>query len=283
MNRSPMPNVFILGPPKTATTSLAFWMNQHHDVIVSNPKETLFFEFEYYKGPDYYASEYFRHYNNQKIICDARPMNIVVKYVAERIFETCDNPKFIIVLRDPFERMYSDWYNWSSMRPGRAHKIFSDGIDYNLSNFNLNKFELEGDYVPFCDKKGGSYIPTYIESSLYWNMISNYLDFFDKDDFIFLNFDDLISDTVSQMSSLFSKLSISDFKIYDKTERNMSIKKHETKNGGDVVSIMNKDTFLKINGIFKDDVLKLMGHFKHDESVLKYCDNFIGRNYENRY
>jgi Sulfotransferase family len=42
----PPPNLFIVGPPRSATTSMASWLSRHPDIHMSNPKE-----------PGYYAAD----------------------------------------------------------------------------------------------------------------------------------------------------------------------------------------------------------------------------------
>src|SRR5690554_1678690 len=38
---------FILGAPKCGTTSLAYWLAQHHEVAFSNPKEIRYFNTDF--------------------------------------------------------------------------------------------------------------------------------------------------------------------------------------------------------------------------------------------
>ena len=61
-----LPNFFLIGTAKAGTTSVHYYLSQHPDVLMSDPKEPLFFQIEYERGLDYYLSTYFRNYAGQK-------------------------------------------------------------------------------------------------------------------------------------------------------------------------------------------------------------------------
>lgn len=266
MENVKLPNLFLLGPAKTATTSLAYWLSQHNNIFVSEPKETLYFEFEYDRGVNYYLHKYFRHQNGEQVVVDGRPMHLVVGYCAERIKETCPNAKFVVVLRHPVGRAYSDWGNWQRMRPGRAHKTFHKAIRYNIENFSPEKFDLEGNYVPFCDSKGGSYVPTYLEASLYGRMLRRYIDIFGMDKFLILDFDDVTQYPQTAINQICYFMGIDDQKISDIGERNMMNINHARPTiQGIIAGMSRKQTY------YTERMLSL---FESDRKVLlKYCDD----------
>jgi len=253
MNTTPKVNTFLLGPAKTATTSLAFWLSQHDDIFVSEPKEARFFEFEYHKGIDFYNYKYFRHHRDEKIVIDANPMHFVIDFIPERIREVCANPRFIICLRHPIERAYSDWWNWKNMRPGRAHPAFNDAIAHNRSNFDWRKFQLEGQYVPFCDPKGGCYIPTYIEAGLYGHLLKRYLDIFGKNNFMLVNFNALSDTPQLSIDALCKSLGISQQNIPMLNEMNMTPKNHKRPTLDYIYSQLNKDNVKFLLDMYRAD------------------------------
>ena len=44
------PNFFFVGAPKCGTTSIAYYLSQHPNIFISNPKEPHFFEEEIPRG-----------------------------------------------------------------------------------------------------------------------------------------------------------------------------------------------------------------------------------------
>ena len=62
-----IPNFLIGGPPKCASTSLYFYLNQHPEIFMSPVKQTRFFSEHYAKGTDYYVNTFFSGFLGQKV------------------------------------------------------------------------------------------------------------------------------------------------------------------------------------------------------------------------
>lgn len=106
-----LPNFIIAGVHKAGTTSLFFWLSDHPDVICSQDKETNFFIYTKYKTPVRPLSEYelqWPDYKNEKIIMEASPGYFYGgEATATEIRSKCNNPKILIMLREPADRLYS--------------------------------------------------------------------------------------------------------------------------------------------------------------------------------
>lgn len=183
---------FIIGAPKCGTTSLANWLDQHPQICMSRPKESKFFTSDYvpWGYESGYIREYFRHFENEKILVDANPMLMMPPFVPERIVRHINNsPKFVAMVREPIERMYSHWRMDVNMSPGRAHKNFSRALSKNLASFDRSNFEFEGE-LPF-NKLGGLMVLAYIEYGLYYDQLSRYADIFGWDSIMVVSLDDI--------------------------------------------------------------------------------------------
>lgn len=102
-------HLFILGAPKAGTTSLHRYLDQHPEICMSNPKEPRFLEYdrEYNQGLQYYLDTYFTHASDQKYLGEARPWNLYFPWVSRRIQETFHDPKLIVLVREPVQRLFS--------------------------------------------------------------------------------------------------------------------------------------------------------------------------------
>jgi hypothetical protein len=106
-----LPNFIIAGVHKAGTTSLFYYLGDHPDVCASLDKETNFFIYTKYKTPvnpleKYY--EQFEKYNGEKIIMEASPGYFYGGYdTAIEIKEKSKNPKVLIILRNPTDRVIS--------------------------------------------------------------------------------------------------------------------------------------------------------------------------------
>lgn len=248
-----LPNLFILGPEKTGSTSLVYWLSQHEDIFVPVIKEPLFFEAEYENGPAFYSHKYFRRHEDQSIIVDARAMNSVVQYVAPRIAETCPLAQLIIIHRDPLARAFSNWNHYASMRPGRSFKTFNEALNSNLKSVSYSKFTYEHEYIPYRDSRGGCYIPYFIEASLYGNMLSNYLKHFSAKQITIVDFESLTKDPVNTYASIIDSIGVE--RVYDInfSKKNIYAKKSETPTRGEILGLLSKPNAELICEMFDND------------------------------
>lgn len=114
---TPTPNLFVLGAAKSGTTTLADALRTHADIFVPELKELNFFSGDenYAKGLDWYLSTFFSHSGAFRYRADAAPSYL---YYADKVAPRMsaalpgDNLKFIVVLRNPVDRAYSQyWHN----------------------------------------------------------------------------------------------------------------------------------------------------------------------------
>jgi len=117
-----LPNFLIVGAAKCGTTSLYYYLKQHPDVFMSNPKEPHFFFAQFFKIPtngigdnlldvvqkpdDYFRL--FEHAVDKKAVGEASHTNLYYyQKVIPSIKKYLGDPKIIIILRHPVERAFS--------------------------------------------------------------------------------------------------------------------------------------------------------------------------------
>ena len=119
------PNFIIAGFPKCGTTSLHHYLNEHPQIFMPSQKELHFFTIKILSklktGPkDKIVKEtqidssekYLRHFKkakNETAIGDASPSYINYPSEFSKIKKYLNDPKLIIVLRDPINRAYSNY------------------------------------------------------------------------------------------------------------------------------------------------------------------------------
>jgi hypothetical protein len=125
MHKSPktiLPNFLVAGAAKCGPTSLYYFLKQHPDVFMSNPKEPDFFFSQFSKiptngiGDDCYDTvqnfdrycRLFDHAIGKKAIGEASHTNLYYyRKTIPLIKQYLGNPKIIIILRNPVERAFS--------------------------------------------------------------------------------------------------------------------------------------------------------------------------------
>ena len=136
------PNFIIAGFPKCGTTSLHHYLNEHPEIFMPEQKELHFFTFkilsklkngpkdELVKETQINSSEkylsYFQNVKKEIAIGDASPSYINYPSEFLKIKKYLNDPKVIIILRDPINRAYSNYLHLK--REHRETMSFEDAI-----------------------------------------------------------------------------------------------------------------------------------------------------------
>lgn len=171
------PDIYLIGAQKSGTTTLAYWLSQHPQLCVSDPKEPHFFSRNWSKGLTWYQSKFS---NYQNAICidasvsySAAPLSVTGDRipgnfksrmgVPQRLHSINPDAKFIYLLRNPIQRTYSSYC--MSVNLGREGRCFADAIKSDTQ---------------------------FIDMSDYYGQLSLWLEYFPLESFRFLLFEDLI-------------------------------------------------------------------------------------------
>ncbi|HEY6976366.1 MAG TPA: sulfotransferase [Chitinophagaceae bacterium] len=206
-----LPDFLVVGPPKTASTSLHYYLSQHPEVFMSPKKETRFFDVHYEKGLDYY-SEFFKDRKNQKMTGEASPTYAFLPFVAGRIKNNLPDAKIIFCFRDPVERAFSGWLMRGSK--GNETLSFRQALEKNLEQReHINFNDEEGARIWLDDqqtlyKKNKLTIRTYIEGSMYAEQLKSYRKYFADEKIKVLLLDDLKNDFRGALLSIFEFLNV---------------------------------------------------------------------------
>lgn len=98
------PNLFILGAPKCGTTSIAHWLSQHPDILMSSPKEPGFFNDDYKDGhfcarPQRYRS-LFATDRSCRWFCDGTVDYLASKNAVPAIAKVAPEARYIVAVRN---------------------------------------------------------------------------------------------------------------------------------------------------------------------------------------
>jgi hypothetical protein len=179
MDRSPWPDFFVIGAGKSGTTTLYEVLRQHPQVHVSAEKEPNYFSDAKYSfrdtaiGKDEYLALY-RDAGEHRRRGDFSTSYFLCPQAPARIREHNKAARFIVILRDPISRAFSD-YLMFSRRDKLIHRDFITEVRCELDRLRAGRTEW-----PFLVKTG-----------LYYTNIRNFLDHFPKERFLFLTMNDL--------------------------------------------------------------------------------------------
>ena len=198
MSGGRLPNLICPGAPKAGTTTLYRVLGMHPDVHVSRYKEIYYFgnDTNYNKGTDWYEKQ-FKGYSGQKYAADVTPFYLESEKAPGRIMETLGTEvKFIIMLRNPMERAFSQYL--MQVREKRHPESFTK---------LLREMKSEKE-------------KSIIRNGFYYRNISRYMEIFPSRNFHFILTEDLKTDMGKAASGLFSFLDIADIQIDNITADN---------------------------------------------------------------
>jgi hypothetical protein len=160
-----------IGPSKAGTTWIGHMLDAHPHISMAEPKEVHFFNdsisangtydrSHFPLGFDWYA-QHFKHAKPGQLIGEVTPRYFFDPVVPKRIFEHNPNAKLIVCLRNPFERIVSQYHTIRDFHRAEPRPLSQ---------------ALRED-------------PEYIEASLNFKQVSRYLHYFSVDQFFFAEMD----------------------------------------------------------------------------------------------
>lgn len=186
MNDAPLPDLFVLGAGKSGTTSLHHYLDQHPDVCMSDPKEPFFFDVHYEEGPLFYR-RFFDHWTGESLLGESTPSYLHNAYVVDRLAATVDDPRFVVVLRNPVDRAYSHWWMMRMHSgPKEEHRSFAEAVERNIEAIEANP-EPDPEYERrqrLAERRGEADIERdYVEIGIYAKHLSRWFGAFPEDRF----------------------------------------------------------------------------------------------------
>ena len=210
---SNLPDFFIIGFQKCATSSLHHILKSSKQVSLPIYKETHFFSDDiiFKKGINWYRKQ-FDINKNYKISGEVDPSYIYIDKAAIRIKKFINNPKFILILRKPIDRAYSHYK--MSCRRGYEKKTFEEAMMIETERLSSkNKFKINN----FSYKDRGNYS----------KQIKKIKEIFNDSSFLYLDFDFLTD--INRKNALIQD--IFNFIGLDFDNKLLNLNIHENKDG----------------------------------------------------
>jgi Sulfotransferase family len=202
------PNFFIVGAPKSGTTSLDHYLRQHPDVFMPSRKDLPFFgsdlhmRFTYEYGRvretlEQYLS-YFEQAGSARRIGETTVWYLFSERAAEEIHRFAPDALIIVMLRNPVDMMYA------------LHSQFLSNLNENIDNF-------EAALAAEVDRRDGHRIPTrahfpqgllYRDVARYSEQLERYFTIFGRDRVHIVYYDDFRDHTHREVCKTFEFLGL---------------------------------------------------------------------------
>ncbi len=138
-------NFLVPGFPKSGTSSLHEYLDQHPAICMSRPKECHYFarSEQWSKGVEFHNSLFSHRDGNEEWYGESSTIHCVWDEAIERIQRCLKNPKVILLMRHPVERLISQ-YRWLYAY-GQESRSFLRAIEKDGESFHPDK-PIEGNY-----------------------------------------------------------------------------------------------------------------------------------------
>lgn len=133
MNKIPIVNFLIIGIQKGGTESAKEYLAKHPNIYM-HPNEIHYFDSNYNHGRKWYN----RHFLRNKRIGEKTPRYMMSRIYLKRISVYNPDMKLVILLREPIQRMFSQW-NFSLNRGDHKFMKFGNYVNHQLGQFKKGK------------------------------------------------------------------------------------------------------------------------------------------------
>lgn len=200
-NSENRPNLFIVGAPKSGTTLLYHFLNNHPQAFMSEPKETNYFSYAPIKKQNlYYKAEkiqtlaqyenLFSEAEDHKVLGEASVSYLFYPNVAHDLFQYNAQANIIVLLRNPAERALSHFLMDS--RLGFIHESIED-VFYNRTKH----------------KNAQLWFQQFFELGLYSNQLKRYFKYFPERQIHIFIYEEIKNDTNAFFQEVCDKLELS--------------------------------------------------------------------------
>ena len=210
-----LPDLIVIGVVRSGTTSLYHHLSQHPCMKMSAYDELGFFDINYDLGKYWYRSMFPTKFHKEKIIkkygkfmtYDVTPFYIYNEKVPKRIHETLPNSKIIVILRNPIDRAYSNYFI------NKQEKKFEDVIANEKKIIDKIDRTNEEEYYKFVHT-------SLLARGFYAEQLEKWYKIFSKDHILVIKSEEFARDTKKIMNEIFQFLELKNYNIQDISKKN---------------------------------------------------------------
>jgi hypothetical protein len=208
-------NLVIPGAAKSGTSTLHDLISLHPDICMSRPKEPQHFSFDdLYSGGAKKHNVFFEKCSNAKFYGESSQCYFFHEHAIERLRESLKEPKIILVLREPLERLFSHYasrYKLGYEKAGLMEAVRKRGWDIGYERH----------------QNGGIYVErgAYLACSNYSKFVPLWLDSFGEKNVLVLTMDALKESQSKFAARCFDFLGLAPISVKPIKPRNATIEK----------------------------------------------------------
>lgn len=183
MEKNKEPNFIGIGTTRSGSTWIYHCLKEHPEICFSSKKETKFFNraYNYRKGIDYY-NKFFNQCSNHKIKGEFTSDYLLFPKTPDLIHKHFPNIKIIVCLRNPIEKIFSDYkYHVAVRNQYSIYKTFEELINKN---------------------------PSFIEIGFYYKQLKRYFELFPRKNILVLLYEDIKKNPIIFLKNIYNFLGL---------------------------------------------------------------------------
>ena len=210
-----LPDLIVIGVVRSGTTSLYHYLSQHPSIIKSAHDELGYFDSNYKLGLNWYKSFFPSIFEKKKIerkngkflTYDVTPFYIYNQKAPQRIHQILPNSKLIVILRNPIDRSYSNYFL------GNQEKKFEEIIANEKKILNKIDKNNVDEYYNFVHT-------SMLARGFYAEQLETWYKIFPKNQILIIKSEDFAIQTNKIMNEIFNFLGLENFNILDNSKKN---------------------------------------------------------------
>ena len=239
MNKKP--NFLVIGAARSGTTLLHSYLLQHPEIFIpkdKRPEPHYFLKSKLFaEGDEWYQQRFFSEVQNEKAIGEISTSYLFGEKVPERIHAYHSEMKFVVMLREPKARAFSNY--WHSSKNGFDKLPFDEAVI--LEEERTTK--LEGDLIEIAPY-------SYIGRSLYVQQFKRYLNYFNPSQFHISLFEEFILNPFDELNRICKFLNVD-------TEYSWDLIEKEINKSSPIGHSYSEKTAQMMNDLFKSENAEL--------------------------
>lgn len=220
-----LPDFLIIGTQRGGTTSLYNYLQDHPCIAAATTKEIHFFDRKYSKGLAWYRGHFPTHiekYYTQRLrgrtflTGEATPSYLFHPHTPKRIAKALPQAKLIVLLRNPVDRAYSQYYH--AINHGYETLSFEESIQNEIERTASERAKiLQDEYYQSYAYKHLSYL----SRGIYIDQLQAWMSLFPREQFLILKSEDFYADPLTTLKQVLAFLNV--------PERELRVQKEDFK------------------------------------------------------
>jgi hypothetical protein len=182
-----LPDFLIIGTQRGGTTSLYNYLVKHPRIRGALRKEVHFFDLNYSKGLTWYLAHFpVRTHGSTFLTGESSPYYLFHPDVPKRVAETLPNARFIVLLRNPIDRAYSQYHH--EVRLGYETMSFEKALARERALMDKQSW-----WSPTSDRMFEHNHYSYLSRGIYIDQLKRWMQIIPRERFLILKSEELYS------------------------------------------------------------------------------------------